>query len=573
MTAAAAPLRRRFHSVQGRRVHCLRIGSGPPAVLVHSSPVNAWYVEPQMRMLAARHTCYAFDTPGFGLSQALPGDSLTVADLAQALADNMAALGLPPCPVYGSHTGAAIALSLGARHPERVTALVLDGVPVFTAQEFLQLFDGYFEPLVPDARGGHYASTWTRFRDQYTWFPWTSRSPAQHNATDLGDAAALHAWMLSFFYASSSYAPAYRAAIAYGQQAVTDAAALRCPAVFMATPTDMLRPHLARLPPLRAQQQIRHISGDKQAANAVIAEVFDRWPAVGPAPAQPGSGEADFQPGQQFLDFAHGQLLVRQAGQGAAPPGPPILLLHDAPGTAAQHEALVLALAAQHRVLAPDLPGCGESDPLPPADAALGLSAWADVLAQACTQAGVDRVCVYGIGIGASLALVLAQRHPARVQSVVLRGLALPDDADRLSLQQHYAPPITLQPDGSHWYRTWLMLRDMRIWYPWFDTRAQRLRRVPGDFDAQRLHQHTFDVMKRHASHAQVIAAALAHDAAASLADLTGRGLPLALCLDPQIPFHAYAERLLALAPAARRLPADDHGHGLALAAFLGAAA
>ena len=250
------PIRRRFATVSGRTVHYLRSGEGPPAVLVHSSPTNATYVVPQMRELSGRFTCFAFDTPGFGLSGALPGDTLTVADLSRALAENMAAIGLPPCPVYGTHTGAAIALSLGAHHPERVTGLMLDGVPIFSEAELASLFEGYFEPLVVDDRGGHFARAWTRFRDQYVWFPWTRRTPDHHNETNLGDADALHAWVMNFFHAGLTYKPAYRAAIWYGEQAVADAAALRCPAIFSATETDMLYPHLDRLPPLRAGQAV-----------------------------------------------------------------------------------------------------------------------------------------------------------------------------------------------------------------------------------------------------------------------------------------------------------------------------
>ena len=564
------PLRHRFIQVHGRRVHYLRLGEGPPAVLVHSSPTNASYVLPQMQKLAARFTCYAFDTPGFGLSQPLPGDTLSVADLSQALADNMAATGLPPCPVFGTHTGAAITLSLAAHHPQRVTAVMLDAVPIFTPAEFDALFDGYFEPMVTDPLGGHYAATWTRFRDQYLWFPWTRKTPDRHNEIDLGDTAAVQAWVMNFFHAGRTYKPAYRGAVRYFDQAVADARAMRCPAVFTANQSDMLHPHLRRLPALGPDQEIRDIGDDRLAKDALIEEVFARWPAQAPAPADAPTLGAGPGLQQQFIDLQHGQVLLRHAGP-ASPSRATVLLLHDAPGSGAQHEALLAELATHHRVLAPDMPGCGGSDTLcRDADVALPpLAAWADAMAAVCDLAGAGQVCAYGIGVGASVALLMAERHPALVQSVVLRGLALPEPAERGDLQQRLAPPIALQPDGSHWYRTWLMLRDRLVWFPWYDTRAARLRRVAADFSADTLHDLTFEVMKQHASYHQVIQACLTHDAAASLAGLRR---PLALCADPGVPFFAHHARVRALCDAAAELPPGIDGHAAALDGFLNTA-
>jgi N-formylglutamate amidohydrolase len=73
----------------------------------------------------------------------------------------------------------------------------------------------------------------------------------------------------------------------------------------------------------------------------------------------------------------------------------------------------------------------------------------------------------------------------------------------------NYAPPITIERDGSHWYRTWLMLRDQLIWYPWHDRRVANLRRVRADFSARVLHDWTVDVMRQHTSYGDLIHAAL----------------------------------------------------------------
>ena len=247
-------VKRRFLQIGQRRVHYFRAGEGPPAVLVHSSPANARLLLKEMECLAPGHTVFAFDTPGFGLSAPLPGEVLTVADLADALAETLDAIAMPRCPIFGTHTGAAIALELGVRHPERATGLVLDGVPAFTAAECEAYFGTYFQKMLPSDLGGHYAEAWTRFRDQSVWFPWTNRTPANHNPYDLGPAQSTHLWVQMFFEAAEGYVPAYRAASFYGARAVAAAAALTLPAVYCATDTDMLHPHLARLPPMKPGQ-------------------------------------------------------------------------------------------------------------------------------------------------------------------------------------------------------------------------------------------------------------------------------------------------------------------------------
>ena len=556
--------RQRFIEVAGRRVRYLRLGEGPPVVLVHSSPTHAGFVAPQMRLLADRFTCFAFDTPGFGLSEPLPGDSLRVAQLADAIADNMVALDLPPCPMYGTHTGAAIALSLAAHRPERVTALVLDGVPIFSADEQATIFRDYFETLVPDERGGHFARTWTRFRDQYLWFPWTSRTADRHNDTDLGAPQAIHTWVESFFHAGATYKAAYRAACFYGDDAIHDSRAATCPVFYTATTTDMLFPHMDRLAPLPANQEVRPIGNDRTLIDALIAEVFERYSTAAPMPAE--AFVLSDGPGirQQYVDRATGQVLIRHAGPHGAPA---ILLLHDAPGSAeplARADGLMSHLADTCFVLAPDLPGSGGSDPI--GDPSATLDAWAAVVADVCSAAGVERCTVYGIGIGASLALRVAHLRPDLVERVVVRGLALPTAEERETLAARYAPPIGIDADGSHWYRTWLMLRDQQIFFPWYETRATSQRRVNLDFSAWHLHRRTFEVMRQRAHYHELIDATFAHD---STTDLTTLAVPLALCHDPLVPFFAYDATVRAARPEAIELPTDPVAHADAVKRFV----
>ena len=103
---------------------------------------------------------------------------------------------------------------------------------------------------------------------------------------------------------------------------------------------------------------------------------------------------------------------------------PVVLAVH---GVTANH--LSWPLVAQHlpgiRLVAPDLRGRGRSNALP---GPWGMPQHADDLAAVLDHLGVDRAVVLGHSMGAFASLVLANRHPDRVSSLVLvdGGLPLP---------------------------------------------------------------------------------------------------------------------------------------------------
>ena len=530
------PVRRRFLTVGSRRVHYVRSGDGPPVVLVHSSPANTKLLAKEIERLARDFTVFAFDSPGFGLSDPLPMASMTVADLADAMAETMEAAGLPRCPVFGTHTGASIALELGVRHPARVTGLVLDGLAAFTPEECARWFGDYFRKLPVSDLGGHYADCWTRFRDQSIWFPWTARDPAAVNEYDLSPPHSTHLWMQMFFEAAEHYEPAYRAAIFHGRAAITAGLeALELPALICATTTDMLYPHLDRLPPLRRHQTIVDVGASFEQKRELIASGFAKFGSEGPAPADDQPIESSAAIERQFVDGSTGQLHLRFAGDRS---NPPLVLLHDAPGSAEQAEPLIAAFAETYFVVAPDLPGNGESDAF---GGTPDIAAFAKEVLVVLDRIGIDRATFHGIGFGSSVALAIAELAPERVEELRIQGLALLDATERAAWLAHYAPPIEIERDGAHWYRTWLMLRDSQIYFPWFETRLATLRRIPADLSARRLHCWTMDVMRSRKGYGDLIGAALRHDAAASLAGMT---VPVIVITDPTTPLCALDNRI-----------------------------
>jgi len=124
--------------------------------------------------------------------------------------------------------------------------------------------------------------------------------------------------------------------------------------------------------------------------------------------------EAVLPPAGRFIDVPGARLHVVERGQ-----GPAVLLVHGLAGQLCHFTyAIVDQLATQYRVVAVDRPGSGYSVRSPGASAALG--AQADVLAALIDELGLGRPLVVGHSLGGAVALVLAQRHPARVAGLLL---------------------------------------------------------------------------------------------------------------------------------------------------------
>ena len=90
--------------------------------------------------------------------------------------------------------------------------------------------------------------------------------------------------------------------------------------------------------------------------------------------------------------------------------GPEVLLLHAFPLHAGMWDATVAALSPRARVVAPDLPGLGGSEPR--ADAVTMASLADDVLAL-CDGLGVTRPAVVGLSMGGYLAFEVFRRRPS----------------------------------------------------------------------------------------------------------------------------------------------------------------
>src|SRR5256714_2879384 len=107
-----------------------------------------------------------------------------------------------------------------------------------------------------------------------------------------------------------------------------------------------------------------------------------------------------------------GRIATMEAGTGR-----PLLMLHGLGGTKISFLPTVAALAPNHRTIAMDIPGFGDSDrPIASYDAAF-MARWAVALLDSL---GIERADVLGHSMGRRVALELGMRHPDRVRGLVL---------------------------------------------------------------------------------------------------------------------------------------------------------
>jgi pimeloyl-ACP methyl ester carboxylesterase len=97
--------------------------------------------------------------------------------------------------------------------------------------------------------------------------------------------------------------------------------------------------------------------------------------------------------------------------------GPSVVLLHGWGASSQTLQAPAAALAAEFRVLTPDLPGFGWSDAPP---AAWGSGEYADHVRALLDALGIGRAALLGHSNGGRVAVRLAARMPERVERLVL---------------------------------------------------------------------------------------------------------------------------------------------------------
>ncbi len=215
-----------------------------------------------------------------------------------------------------------------------------------------------------------------------------------------------------------------------------------------------------------------------------------------------------------FLDSPTGQLHVRESGRG----GTPLVMLHAAPGSALMLSALQEKF--MQRTWAIDLPGMGDSAPLPSCAHEPTIADYTHTIAAALEGARIGEFDLYGTLSGVRVALELAMRNSIVVRRVVLDGIGIPKPQQLAELLEHYAPVFAPDINGNHLLNTFQLCRDQYLFYPWYarDTEHRRPNGLP---TAEALHLKTMESLKSAAAFRPLIRAAFRYDVVGKLKSLT----------------------------------------------------
>src|SRR5579859_1650259 len=111
-----------------------------------------------------------------------------------------------------------------------------------------------------------------------------------------------------------------------------------------------------------------------------------------------------------------GDRLIRVRDEGDSKK-PPLIFVHGAGASSVLWMDAVRRLQHQRRVLAPDLPGHGQSDPWHPA-AEVSIAMYRDAVGTVCSLSKVERAILVGHSMGGLIALAAAAAWPERVAGV-----------------------------------------------------------------------------------------------------------------------------------------------------------
>jgi pimeloyl-ACP methyl ester carboxylesterase len=486
----------RFVEVAGRRVSWRAAGTGPASVLLHGSPQSSRALAGLGEAVAAAGLCAIVpDTPGAGHSEALAWTDLQIPDLAVALAGFADAIGLGRFALYGTHTGAAIALAFAALYPERVSTLVLDGLAAWTDAERAAYRESYAPPFLPSWDGAHLTWLWSRMEAQSQFFPWHQQSAATWRNVDLSPPWHLHRNAMDMLDSGDAYRALYQASLAF------DPAGFLPRAIapqFLTLASDVLRSHAAR--PALAANPVTLFDDPAALWKGVAAHLA----------ADPGDEAPDFPvPGLFHRGTLEGSqkplILLHSAGASSRVfepgfdeiPGP--VLAFDLPGhgfdesgpSAIQGEAVRDSLLPRHSGESGTLFPKGVPDMKIPAfagmtgDAAKAIAARIDAQ---CRDLGLDSYVVAGQRFGGVIAQAMGR------PGVTSLGIGMRSTAPDLAARG----AVSLAPEweGGHLLRAWRVAWRQAIRDPWYDNTAAAAREQKGDLSPAAIHEAAVDLLR-----------------------------------------------------------------------------
>jgi pimeloyl-ACP methyl ester carboxylesterase len=522
-------IQRRFVSVNGRQVHYRIAGTGPALLLIHQSPQNSRMWHAMMQRFADRYTVIAPDTPGFGYSDPLPGNPMTIADFGTATLAFCEAIGLQRFAVFGMHTGGLIATWLAWANPQRVAALVVDGYAAFTPEESALYGDAYLPPFVPQWDGSHLRWLWSRMREQKYYFPWYDGRAEAAMRIAPQTTESTRETVMDVLDVGDTYRAGYAAAFRHNDHHWVSE--LKMPSWLVFRHGDPLLAHMPRLLDLPGNVQLIEepdgIAAMHAKMDAWLVQVLSVEPVFEARVTEASS--AGWQ--RRIIATAAGDMAVWEcAGEG------PLHLVLHAPGTRPLSPAQLPV--SEGAWLLPDLPGHGASCET---DSELGADVVVQALLDALRGNDTQPLLIEAHGGAAGYVPALVDALGARVQNVLLHSPWLLDAAEQAVLLDNL-PTTVIDRAGGYLCDVWQWERERHLLWPWMAPSADARRRVDAPSPAC-VHANVVELLRLGPRLHTLLRDATAPDLAARLRALP---VPLQVNADSESDFQGRAAALSA---------------------------
>lgn len=519
-----------------RDVHWHAVGAGRPLlVMLHASPGSGKALLP----LACRLTGWrvlVLDTPGCGRSDPLPEAEPSIDDYARATIEALTALGVKRCVMYGTHTGAKIALAVVHSDPERFQSILLDGLAVPTADECADQLAHSMPHYEPVADGSHLIRVWHQVRDMALFWPWYVHDGAHRIRMTPPLPEGLHETAVDMLRNLDHYALPYRADVRHDP--VPQLISVPVPTLLLAAREDPLHAHLSRIPAASKRLTVDAAAYEDIAPRVLswlepLASSLNEQPAFATA-AGPGDRAGVWR---TYLESNHGKDVIHVT---VCSPEKvrrrPLVALHACPGSGRGLLALAARAGGDRLVILPDLPGLGASSL--PAGIELNIETLSGIFGKTLADFVAEPADLYGTHTGAAFALEWAVTGAFPVRSLLLDGMMLEGAFPaREELLERYAQAFPPHTYGSHLLDAWHMVRDMMLFWPWYQHQADAARIGAGIPGPRIIHGLVVDLLAASTTYHHLYKAAFRYTAEQRLEQLT---IPALLSAQPGDPLAAW---------------------------------
>lgn len=469
-----------------RQVHYRRAGTGPLLLALHQSPQSSRELEQLMGQWSEYFTVVAPDSPGYGLSDPLGVEVAELGDFADATIEFMDAIGADRFGIYGFHTGGMIGISIAHRHPMRVTGIACNGIVVPTDDELEEILAVYLPRFEPHWDGGHLAWLWAKTREQTIFFPWHNRTLAGRMDFPMPSPEHQQNSVLEFLRAGDHYHVGYRAAFVFNADSVVPE--LKVPGLLTAAAWDPLQPHLDRFDNCPDQVEIVKSATPAEALQRCL-DFLSKLPGDGLCDA-PSTKAVKGRLWRQLIQADGEPVSIRRGGSGS---DSPVVILHGTGGSSATVANHLSGLANHRPVIAIDLPGHGESAST---NSEVTMQACADTIHTVLNSLDIQQVDLIGVDGGSFVAAELASQEPDRVGRIALVNPPVVKAAEVARWRTCGRPSFAPRWAGGHLLSCWHMVRDGRLYFPWFQRDQAGIRWQEPELDDRRIQLEVTEYLK-----------------------------------------------------------------------------